>query len=183
MQVRRKRLVLSGTTDTIDLTCAGDDSFMGSSKLIDSSEALRSPRERLGGYVLLPRLIDKVRLHARGQLQPEYRDNLLSQDPTKLDGRFLAFTGLDGEQLRRVILSETSDEAVLAWVERHARTHTPAEKDAWAEEIRAYRPDAARVAYRRQVYPDLAAKVDVESLDVFDLIDMDEGRLPMPSKV
>ncbi len=136
----------------------------------------------MGGYVLLPRLIDKVRLQARGQLQPEYEENLLSQDPTKLDGRFLAFTGLDGEQLRRVILSETSDEAVLTWVESHARPHTPAEKDAWAEEIRAYRPDASRVAYRRRVYPDLAAKVDVESLDVFDLIDMDEGRLPMPSK-
>jgi hypothetical protein len=143
---------------------------------------LRSPRERLGGYVLLPRLIDKVRLHARGQLQPEYEENLLNQDETQLDGRFLAFTGLDGEQLRRVILFETSDEAVLSWVESHARPHTSAEKDEWAEKIKAYRPDAARVAYRRRVYPDLAAKVDVASLDVFDLIDMDEGRLPMPSK-
>ncbi|MBS0159767.1 MAG: DUF5069 domain-containing protein [Nitrospira sp.] len=143
---------------------------------------LRSPRERLGGYVLLPRLIDKVRLQARGQLQPEYEENLLSQDPTKLDGQFLAFTGLDGEQLRRVILSEASDGAVLAWVESRACPHTAAEKDEWAEKIKAYRPDAARVAYRRRVYPDLAAKVDVESLDVFDLIDMDEGRLPMSSK-
>ena len=136
----------------------------------------------MGGYVLLPRLIDKVRLQARGQLQPEYEENLLSQDPTKLDGRFLAFTGLDREQLRRVILSETSDEAVLAWVESRARPRTPAEKDEWAEKIKAYRPDAARVAYRQRVYPDLAPRVDVESLDVFDLIDMDEGRLPMPSK-
>ncbi|MDC4227500.1 MAG: DUF5069 domain-containing protein [Candidatus Manganitrophus sp.] len=30
------------------------------------TSALRSPRERLGGYLLLPRLIDKVRLHAQG---------------------------------------------------------------------------------------------------------------------
>ncbi len=109
--------------------------------------------------------------------------NLLSQDPTTLDGRFLAFTELDGEQLRRAILSEATDEAVLTWVEHHARPHTLTEKDAWAEKIRAYRADSARVAYRRQVYPNLAAKVDVGSLNVFDLIDMDEGRIPIPSQV
>ncbi|MBX3320511.1 MAG: DUF5069 domain-containing protein [Nitrospira sp.] len=48
------------------------------------SVSLRSPRARLGGYVLLPRLIDKVRLQTRGQLPPEYEENLLSQDPTKM---------------------------------------------------------------------------------------------------
>lgn len=146
------------------------------------SVSLRSPRARLGGYVLLPRLIDKVRLQTRGQLPPEYEENLLSQDPTKLDGHFLAFTGVEAEQLRRVILSEASDGAVLAWVKSHARPHTSAELDEWAEKIKAYRPDAARVAYRRRVYPDLAVKVDVGSLDVFDLIDMDEGRLPLPAR-
>jgi hypothetical protein len=35
---------------------------------------LRSPRESLGGYIVLPRLIDKVRLLANGQLpQPVAR--------------------------------------------------------------------------------------------------------------
>ena len=34
---------------------------------------LRSPRESLGGYILLPRLIDKVRLLAQGQLPPTCR--------------------------------------------------------------------------------------------------------------
>lgn len=149
---------------------------------MDVSVVLRSPRERLGGYVLLPRLIDKVRLHARGQLPPEYGKNLLSPDPMTLDGRFLALTGLDGEQLRRAILSAATDEAVLTWVDRHARSHAPAEKDGWAEKIEAYRPDPARVAYRRQVYADLASRVDVGSLNVFDLIDMDEGRIPIPGQ-
>ena len=145
--------------------------------------ALRSPRERLGGYVLLPRLIDKVRLHARGQLLPEYVKNLLGPSPTTLDGQFLAFAGLDGEELREAILSAESDEAILVWIERHTRPRSLAEKQEWAEKIEAYQADAARVAYRRQIYPDLAAKVDVGSLGVFDLIDMDEGRIPMPSQV
>lgn len=62
------------------------------------SLSLRSPRATLGGCILLPRLIDKVRLHALGQLPPAYAANLLGPDHT-LDGRFLAFTGLDANAL------------------------------------------------------------------------------------
>jgi hypothetical protein len=39
---------------------------------------LRSPRESLGGYILLPRLIDKVRLLAQGQLPQAYAANVLN---------------------------------------------------------------------------------------------------------
>ncbi len=139
---------------------------------------LRSPRERLGGYILLPRLIDKVRLAAKGELPPDYRDNLLKPGFT-LDARLLAFTGLEAEALRQAILSSDSDEAVLVWVEKHATPHSEQEKQAWAEGIASYRPDAAIVAHRRKLYPNLAAKIDVATISVLDLIDMDEGRLPI----
>ena len=39
--------------------------------------ALRSPRETLDGYIILPRLIDKVRVQARGELPAAYQRNLL----------------------------------------------------------------------------------------------------------
>ena len=84
---------------------------------------LRSPRELLGGYILFPRLIDKVRLLAQGQLPQAYAANVLGTEFT-LDGRFLAFTGLDAEALRRVILSNHTDDEVLAWVPEHARPTT-----------------------------------------------------------
>ena len=42
-----------------------------------SKIALRSPREKLGGYVILPRLIDKVRLHEKKLLPEDYVPNLL----------------------------------------------------------------------------------------------------------
>ncbi|HSL04688.1 MAG TPA: DUF5069 domain-containing protein [Nitrospiraceae bacterium] len=38
---------------------------------------LRSPRELLGGYILLPRLIDKVCLLAQGQLPEAFIANVL----------------------------------------------------------------------------------------------------------
>jgi Domain of unknown function (DUF5069) len=139
---------------------------------------LRSPRESLGGYILLPRLIDKVRLLAKGQLPQAYATNVL-KDGLTLDGRFLSFTGLNAEALRQVILSSRTDEDVLAWVQKHARPTTAAEKQVWAEQIDRYRPDAALVEYRTRVYPELVAHVDVGSLSVLDLIDMDEGRLPI----
>jgi hypothetical protein len=140
---------------------------------------LRSPRESLGGYILLPRLIDKVRLLAKGQLPQAYVVNVLGADYT-LHGRFLKFTGLDAEALRRVIVSSRIDGEVLAWVQDHAKPATALEQQAWAEQIDRYRPGAALVKYRQRMYPELAEKVDVSSLSVLDLIDMDEGRLPLP---
>ena len=139
--------------------------------------AIRSPRAQLGGYLLLPRLIDKVRLHAKGALPSAYIGNLLKPGLT-LDGRFLSFTGLDAEKLREVILNAMKDEAVLAWVEQHAISHTAAEKEAWAKMIATYRPTPEMTEYRKKIYPELAAKVDLSSVSVLDMIDMDEGRIP-----
>lgn len=140
---------------------------------------LRSPRETLGGYIILPRLIDKVRLHAQEKLPPEYVGNLLKSGRT-LDGWFLAFAGLAAEPLRQAILSAKTDEAVLAWVERHAIVHNDELKRQWAEGISAWRPDAAGLEARKRNYPDLAAKIDLRFPSPLDLIDMDEGRIPIP---
>jgi hypothetical protein len=138
-----------------------------------SARPLRSPRESLGGYILLPRLIDKVRLHAKGQLPQAYAANLLGSAHT-LDGRFLAFTGLKAEALRQAVLLSRTDDEVLQWVQNHARLTTAHEKQAWAEEIARYRPDAALVEYRRLTYPHLADTIDLNTVSVLDLIDMDE---------
>jgi hypothetical protein len=145
---------------------------------VPTAMPLRSPRESLSGYILLPRLIDKVRLLAQGKLPEAYIANVLGTGFT-LDGRFLTFTELNATALRQVILSSRNDEEVLTWVREHARPTTALEKQAWAEQIDRYRPDAALVEYRKRVYPELAARVDVGSLSVLDLIDMDEGRLPI----
>jgi len=139
---------------------------------------IRSPRETLGGYVFLPRLIDKVRLHAQGKLPQEYIDNLLKPGLT-LDGRFLAFTGLDAEELRQAIVVSKTDMEILAWVERHAKPHTEAEKRRWIAEIETYRPNAEWAKWRREVYKEMAARIDPATLNLFDLIDMDEGRIPI----
>lgn len=146
-----------------------------------SSVPLRSPRASLGGYILLPRLIDKVRLAAKGALPPEYHENLLKPGFT-LDARFLRFTGLKAEAVRQAILATDSDAAVLAWVQKHGTPHSSEEKQAWAEAIAGYQPDARILSYRLKAYPGLASRIDLSTISVLDLIDMDEGRLPVPSQ-
>ena len=81
---------------------------------------LRSLGEALGGYILLPRLIDKVHLLAQGSLPQAYAANVLNAGLT-LGGRFFFFTELNVEALRRVILSSRTDDEVLAWVQEPAK--------------------------------------------------------------
>ena len=140
---------------------------------------LRSPREQLGDYVILPRLIDKVRLHASGHLPAEYVRNLLKPGLT-LDGRFLKFTGVASNALQCAILSSQTDEAVLAWVDQHATSRSDAEKRAWSEKAAAFRPDPRVAKFLAESLAGLAAMLDVTAYPLFDLIDMDEGRLPIP---
>jgi hypothetical protein len=137
---------------------------------------LRSPRSALGGYIILPRLIDKVRLHAQGKLPPEYVDNLLKPGLT-LDGRFLTFTGLQSDGLRAAILASSTDDAVLAWVERHGRRCSEEEQRRWADEVATYRPTPEWAERRKRLYPEVAKHIDVAAVSVLDLIDMDEGRM------
>lgn len=137
---------------------------------------LRSPRESIADYIILPRLIDKIRLHVSGQLPKEYIENLLKPGKT-LDGRFLAFTGLNREALRKTVISLDTDEAILAWIEKNAQYHTEDEKREWANWIDSYRPDADLKKYREEIYPELAFQIDVGNISVLDLIDLDEGRM------
>jgi hypothetical protein len=149
---------------------------------------LRSPREKLGGYVILPRLIDKVRLHAQGTLPEEYHLYLLAlNDPlvlneNTLDGRFLLFTGIAPEVLRSVVLSSREDQAAVLWVEQNAKRHTIPEKDQWSSSILQAFPDPTpeRIALRTRKYPKLAEFITPKTLgsaNPFDLIDYDEGRI------
>ena len=73
----------------------------------------RSPRVRLGGYVLLPRMLDKCRAELEGK-------NGDSHYNCPLDQRFLNFTGIDPEALKTEVAKGLGDGEVLAWVEANA---------------------------------------------------------------
>ena len=73
----------------------------------------RSPRVRLGGYVILPRLLDKCRAELEGN-GGDYHYNC------PLDQRFFNFTGVDPEALKVEVAKGLGDGALLEWISANA---------------------------------------------------------------
>lgn len=99
----------------------------------------RSPRSRLGGYVHLPRLIDKARAFAAGQ-QGDYHY------PCPFDGRFFAYTGLTADAFLAEVKTGKSDAELLGYVQAHAQPTRHAADiagwSAWMEQLTPSSPDS-----------------------------------------
>ena len=91
-----------------------------------TQRAPRSARVRLGGYVILPRMLDKGRATLQGK-NGEYHYNC------PLDQRFLSFVGIDADQLRTQLAAGLGDGEILAWIEANAKSkHCPVQVAAWS---------------------------------------------------
>ena len=75
----------------------------------------RSPRVRLGGYVILPRMLDKGRASLIGK-SGDYHY------ACPLDQRFLVFAGIDAEKLKEQLAAGAGDEEVLNWIAENSTT-------------------------------------------------------------
>jgi len=86
----------------------------------------RSARVRLGGYVILPRILDKCRAVLAGR-NGDYNY------ACPLDQRFFAFTGIDPEALKSEVAKGLRDGALLAWIQANAPIQrADHEIDAWS---------------------------------------------------
>ncbi|MGE0471289.1 MAG: DUF5069 domain-containing protein [Nitrospira sp.] len=90
----------------------------------------RSPREKLGGYVIAARCVDKCRaflLHMNG----EY-----NYWPCSLAGQWFSFTGITPEQFKDVVATGATDEALATWVAGHSTVKDPDEVLKWNNVMR-----------------------------------------------
>lgn len=93
----------------------------------------RSPRVRLGGYVILPRCLDKGRATLNGK-NGDYHY------ACPLDQQFLEFAGIDPEALKQQL--DKSDTEVLEWIKKNAKhQRTPSEIAAWSQYQEQRGPD------------------------------------------
>ena len=93
-----------------------------------TKQAPRSCYVRLGGYVILPRLIDKARAGSAGTLG-DYHDG-----PKGMNGQFLRFLGIEFAAIKEQIANGGGDAEILAWVEDNAKfKRQPWEIAAWSE--------------------------------------------------
>ena len=129
----------------------------------------RSPRARLGGYVLLPRCLDKCRASLAGK-----NGDYLYACP--LDQRFLQFTGINPDKLKAEIAKGLSDAEVLAWVKANApQQRSEAEIAQWS----AYAEQSTPMDNEgREFFNELVAAAKAgQREDIrgwFDLLDVDD---------
>jgi len=145
---------MSTTKNTIDLT----------------QRPPRSPRVRLGGYVLLPRILDKGRAALAGKLG-EYH-----YSGKGMDRHFFNFTGLDHEALKKEIAKGGGDWELLAWVQAQAKPQRqPWEIAAWSEHHLRRAPDSdaeTLTEFAKEVKKFSPVREDINTW--FDLLDLDD---------
>jgi gluconokinase len=125
--------------------------------------------------VYFGRMLDKVRLHAAGQLPPEYVANLGEIRPIVFDARCSRFLGVPYAEISARTLADGDDAAVLAWC--HARG-TPRSDDDCA----IWNGHMTRLGWRDGLTERLQSRIAEYGLagrgieTFFDLIEVDEGR-------
>ncbi|MEP6973863.1 MAG: DUF5069 domain-containing protein [Spartobacteria bacterium] len=129
----------------------------------------RSPRVRLGGYVLLPRMIDKGRADVAGQIG-EYHYNC------PLDQRFIEFVGIDPAALREQLAAGKGDGEILAWVNETAQhKRAPWEIEQWSEYMQRRGPDSDAETLQHFAEMVGAASQTREDIKTWaDLLDLDD---------
>ena len=132
----------------------------------------RSPYERLGGYVHLPRLIDKARLHRKGLLDG------YNYKTVGFDKHLLAFLRLDPDGFEEAANRLDDDAAVLQWIEKNGAKHSKEEIEEWNQAMISRHPDTAVKKARFMHFLREAGGEGREDIRTyFDLIEFDEGRL------
>jgi len=136
----------------------------------------RSVYDKTGGLVYFARLVDKIRLHAAGDLGPDYIENLGGG----FDGRCCAFLGVKYEDLKKQTLTGATDDALFQWCCAHGRRPTDDEIADWNDFMikRGWRDSASGRLQSRIKEAKFEHRAH-EILTMFDFIEADEGR-PLP---
>jgi hypothetical protein len=93
-------------------------------------QAPHSPRERIAGFVIARRAVDKCRASLAGTLGEYLYD-------CPLDNLLFNFKGITGEQFKTAVQASTHYEEVGAWLQATGTPKTAAEIKAWSDETEA----------------------------------------------
>ncbi len=134
----------------------------------------RSPLESMAGWLHLPRLIDKIRLHEAGKLPEAYQPNYLHKG---FDAKWLETADVSPAKFVEVVKSSITDGEVCDWVVKNVKKPTGA-KERFKEHLMHHGREGeelrARLAQRKKE----SGMEDREDIQCFvDYIDADEGRI------
>jgi hypothetical protein len=139
---------------------------------------LRSPYEKTGGIFHFARMLDKIRLHAKGALPKDYEPNLGGG----FDERCIAFLRIKYPALVERVKQGGADQEILEWA--FANGHKPGEEEieVWNEFMRkrGLKDGGSERLVQRKTESGFPERNDIDTF--FDYIDMDEGRDPKLAK-
>jgi len=137
---------------------------------------LRSPSEKVGGLFYFGRMLDKIRLRAKGELPSDYHANL----GIGFDEKCVKFLRVDYNQLVERVTKASTDKEILEWCFTVGRE--PSEDDiyVWNEFMRkrGWNDEVSEILNRRKAEAGMTGRSDIQTS--FQFIDADEGRLPTP---
>jgi gluconokinase len=133
---------------------------------------VRSPAAKLGGLVYFGRMLDKIRLHARGELPPDYQPNL----GRGFDAKCCTFLHINYSDVAERARGGRTDAEILEWAFFAGRRPGDDEITMWNDFMRKFgwRDEAAEVLARRKREAGMEDRAEIETM--FQFIDADEGR-------
>jgi hypothetical protein len=137
---------------------------------------LRSPSEQINGLVYFGRMLDKIRLAAKGKLPPDWEESRGTKAKNSFDSRCCNFLKIDYAALEAETLKGGTDEELLAWAFAHGRRPSDEEIEIWNAFMmkRGWRDGVTERVNQR------LAEIGLPPGTVptmFEFIDLDEGRL------
>jgi gluconokinase len=135
---------------------------------------LRSPSEKIGGLFYFGRMLDKIRLHAKGRLPADYHANL----GKGFDEKCVRFLRINYDPLIERVKKGGTDEEILEWCFNVGRKPSDDDIYVWNEFMRkrGWNDEVSEILSRRKQEAGMADRSDIETS--FQFIDADEGRLP-----
>ena len=95
-----------------------------------TKQAPHSPRERIAGFAIASRAVDKCRASMEGTLGDYIYD-------CPLDKMLFNFKGITGEQFKAAVQAAKNYEDIGAWLQVNGTKKTPVEIKAWSDEMEA----------------------------------------------
>ena len=136
----------------------------------------RSPREKMAGWIYLPRLLDKIRLAEAGKLHADYQPNYLHKG---FDAKWLETAGLNAEEFVAVVKGTITDGQMSDWVRENVEVDESG-KGLFNDAVGNYGADEANPELRQRLAERKAeaGMGDRDDIQCFvDFIDADEGRI------
>jgi len=134
-----------------------------------SKKIPRSPKDKLGGMIWLPRMIDKARAELDGTAG-DYKYNCV------MDARLLKFLGIAPEALLEAVKNAKDDNAVMEWIKANTSPRSSAAIEEFNSMLSSLEPTSPDMIKRFEANREKLAPGRTDIKTWLAMLDLEEGR-------